>query len=357
MTSLGKAEWSHSLGHIVVDIIAAGKLFPPYSTVPDYQGVTLSGMSSQISTSLGTLGLMNLISFGAGPLLIAPQQDCIFCNSTVVGSRKCRYRARQNNAKHNTSSLLWWLWPTQWHGFHGIAELNSQPWQRHHNFIFSSLIPRNSFNSTCEGVWRLVTSDLRFFQISTTRVSTRSLFISIHPFQRIANGNSKRRCCGSFQQPKKYRTRFWRMLYVNIPNNKKYDMLNNVKYNCNAICIHNSMIWLIFHDFIIDQRKANHENKPIHPCDPSCRALFENLQCSCRILPCQPLASAPADRPCRDLLQPLLPRRSLLPEFGRAEHLELHGTLPNITNLACCSTSIFAWCLELHFLTNPSPIE
>ena len=69
----------------MVDIIAAGKLFPPYSTVPDYQGVTLSGMSSQISTSLGTLGLMDLISFGAGPLpSIAPQKDCLFCENQPV---------------------------------------------------------------------------------------------------------------------------------------------------------------------------------------------------------------------------------------------------------------------------------
>ena len=95
---------------------------------------------------------------------------------------------------------------------------------------------------------------------------------------------------------------------------------HNSIYKKNAVCIHHKpmpysalTVWYYvmflhiylniswFHHMI--QRKANHENKSSHPWDSSC-------------------SSAPANRPCRDLLQPLLPRRSVLPEFGRDQHLE-----------------------------------
>lgn len=89
-----------------------------------------------------------------------------------------------------------------------------------------------------------------------------------------------------------------------------------------------------FHHMI--QGQANHENKSSHPWDSSC-------------------SSAPANRPCRDLLQPLLPRRSVLPEFGRDQHLELCKGLwiEGLVSLETYKT----WCLELYFLTNPSPIH
>lgn len=95
---------------------------------------------------------------------------------------------------------------------------------------------------------------------------------------------------------------------------------HNSIYKKNTVCIHHKpmpysalTVWYYvmfihiylniswFHHMI--QGQANHENKSSHPWDSSC-------------------SSAPANRPCRDLLQPLLPRRSVLPEFGRDQHLE-----------------------------------
>lgn len=110
LTSLGKAEWSHSLGQIV-DMIAAGKLFPPNPTVTIKVWHWLAH-HHRSRLLLGTLGLMNLISFGTGPApSIAPSQPVdiyiyIISNSTVVGFRKCWYHVKTMQ-KHKVSSLLW----------------------------------------------------------------------------------------------------------------------------------------------------------------------------------------------------------------------------------------------------------
>lgn len=97
----------------------------------DYQGVTLIGTSSQISTSLGTLGLMNLISFGGGPApSIAPSQPVDICISFPTQPWLASENADTMSKQCKNIKCLRFcdvLWPTQWHRFHGLAVLNNKP--------------------------------------------------------------------------------------------------------------------------------------------------------------------------------------------------------------------------------------